>query len=143
MLDGILAISGEPGLYKLVSQNNKGIIVECIETQKRSPAYATNKISSLKDIAIYTEEEEMPLEELLLKIKEHSQSTAVLNEGKISNDMIKSYFKEVLPNYDEDRVYVSDMKKVFKWYNLLLKQDMLKEIENEATSEEDKQSEEK
>ncbi len=125
MLKGILAISGEPGLYKMVSQTKNGIIVESIETQKRIPAYATNKISSLEDIAIFTEDDEVPLKDIFLNIKEHANGDVVL-QNKASNQDIKSYFKEILPNYDEDRVYVSDMKKVFKWYNLLQSKDLLK-----------------
>jgi len=134
MLKGILAISGEPGLYKMVSQAKNGIIVESIETQKRIPAYATNKISSLEDIAIFTEDDEVPLKDIFLNIKTKSNGTEILTQ-KPSNQEIKSYFKEILPNYDEDRVYVSDMKKVFKWYNLLQSKDLLVEPIGDSTEE--------
>jgi len=128
MLKGILAISGEPGLYKLVSQIKNGIIVESIETKKRIPTYATNKISSLEDIAIFTDDDEVPLKDIFLNIKSKANGAEVMTE-KPSNQDVKKYFEEILPNYDEDRVYVSDMKKVFRWYNILSKEDLLKEIE--------------
>lgn len=140
MLKGILAISGEPGLYKMVSQIKNGIIVESIETKNRIPTYATNKISSLEDIAIFTEDEEVPLKDIFLKIKEISNGEMAMDK-KPSNGEIKKYFKDVLPTYDEDRVYVSDMKKVFRWYNILVKEDLLNTIEEveeekvEATKE--------
>ena len=127
MLEGILAISGEPGLYKMVSQIKNGIIVESIETKKRIPTYATNKISSLEDIAIFTEDDEVPLKDIFLNIKAKANGVETLK--KASNQEIKNYFKEILPTYDEDRVYVSDMKKVFRWYNILVKEDMLNEVE--------------
>lgn len=135
MLKGILAISGEPGLYKMVSQAKNGIIVESIETQKRIPAYATNKISSLEDIAIFTEDDEVPLKDIFLNIKTKSNGSEAISH-KASNNEIKSLFKEILPNYDEDRVYVSDMKKVFRWYNILAKQDLLIETKEEEVVEE-------
>lgn len=135
MLKGILAISGEPGLYKLVSQIKNGIIVESIETKKRLPTYATNKISSLEDIAIYTENDEVSLKDIFLKIKAKANGGEAL-ANKVSNQEIKNYFKEVLPGYDEDRVYVSDMKKVFRWYNILVKENILEEVKNEVSTEE-------
>ena len=135
MLKGILAISGEPGLYKLVSQIKNGIIVESIETKKRIPSYATNKISSLEDIAIFTDEDEVPLKDIFLNIKSKANGTEIMN-NKPSNQDIKKYFEEILPNYDEDRVYVSDMKKVFRWYNILSKEDLLEEIQESEQKEE-------
>ncbi len=135
MLEGILAISGEPGLYKMVSQTKTGIIVESIETKKRIPAYATNKISSLEDIAIFTEVEEVPLKEVFKSIKTNTKVSELI-ANKMDNNLIKSCFKEILPEYDEDRVYISDMKKVFKWYNILDNNDLLKE----DTPKEDHQS---
>jgi len=132
MLKGILAISGESGLYKMVSQTKNGIIVESIETQKRISANASNKISSLEDIAIYTDDEEVPLEDIFINIKTKAKGADVISHTAPTNEL-KSYFKEILPNYDEDRVYVSDMKKVFRWYNILSSQNML-----EVKKEDDK-----
>ena len=124
MLKGILAISGEAGLFKMISQTKNGIVVESIETQKRIAANATNKISSLEDIAIFTDEEEVPLADVFKSIKAKVDKGSIISLKASANE-IKSYFKEVLPNYDEDRVYTSDMKKVFKWYSLLSSQNML------------------
>jgi len=128
MLKGILAISGEAGLYKMVSQSKNGIIVESIETQKRIPAYATNKISALEDIAIFTEDEEVPLKDIFINIKNKFGGKEAISH-KVPNQEIKTFFKEILPNYDEDRVYVSDMKKVVRWYNILANQNLLEEPE--------------
>ena len=136
MLKGILAISGEAGLFKMISQTKNGIVVESIETKKRIAANATNKISSLEDIAIFTDEEEVPLADVFKSIKAKVDSGSVISP-KASAKELKTYFKEVLPDYDEDRVYTSDMKKVFKWYNLLSAQNMLdfsdKKEEKEST----------
>ena len=124
MLKGILAISGEAGLFKMISQTKNGIVVESLETKKRIAANATNKISSLEDIAIFTDEEEVPLADVFKSIKAIVDGGSVISPKASANE-IKSYFKEVLPDYDEDRVYTSDMKKVFKWYNLLSAQNLL------------------
>ena len=132
MLKGILSISGKPGLFKLVSQMEKGIIIESIETKKRESAYASHKISTLEDIAIFTEAEEVLLKEVFKKIKIKTSGKEAIHH-KSPDKEIKKYFAEILPNYDEDRVYVSDMKKVFRWYNILLKHDML----NEETKKEE------
>ncbi len=135
MLKGILSISGEPGLFKLVSQAKSGIIVESIETKKRMAATATNKISSLQDIAIFTDDEEVLLKEVFKKIKEKSAQSEVVTH-KSDDKAIKSFFKEVLPNYDVNRVYISDMKKVFRWYNILAAHDLLNEPTESETQNE-------
>lgn len=120
MLKGILAISGYPGLYKLVTQTNNGIIVESLETKKRMPAYATHKISALEDIAIYTEEEEVGINNVFKNIFEYQKGEQSISHKSSSNEL-KSYFDKVLPDYDKDRVYVSDIKKIISWYNILHK----------------------
>ena len=125
MLKDILSISGHSGLFKLIAQSSKGIIVESLETHQKMPVYFTSKVSALEDIAIFTEDEEVPLEQIFEKIykMENKQQTTVTS--KSSNDEIKEYFSDILPAYDKERVYVSDMKKVLKWYNILLEQNML------------------
>lgn len=125
MLKDILAISGYPGLYKLVAQNQKSIIVEALDTKKRIPVYQTTKVSALEDIAIYTTEEEVPLVTILEKIAKIENKAACSVQKTASNNDIKEYFEDVLPDYDKDRVYVSDMKKVLSWYNILHAQNML------------------
>lgn len=126
MLETILAISGKPGLYKLVSRGNRSLIVETLdEVKKRMPAFATDKVISLADIAMYTDEGEVPLREVLnsLKKKEKGQLSA-FDYKKASREELASYFAEILPNYDRDRVYPADIKKLVSWYNLLVKADM-------------------
>lgn len=136
-LKGILAISGHQGLYKLISQAKNSIIVESLTEKTRMPAYASTKISALEDIAIYTDEEEVPLKVVFKNMFEKEKGKQAINH-KASNDEIKSYFEEVLPTYDKDRVYVSDMKKIINWYNILHQVDLLnvKEVEHEKATEE-------
>lgn len=126
MLKDILSISGHAGLYKLVAQSSRSIIVESLETKQRIPVYFTSKVSALEDIAIYTEDEELPLSQVFEKIYKMENKGETSVSAKSSNEDIKDYFGDILPNYDKERVYVSDMKKVLTWYNILLKQNVLK-----------------
>lgn len=139
MLKGILSISGYSGLYKMISQGKNSIIVESLEDGKRMPAYATSKISALEDIAIFTEEKEVPLADVFKSIFEKENGQACIS-GKIQDSEIKKYFESVLPEYDKTRVYVSDMKKVLNWYNQLVKHDLMhfnaNEEENSPVEEE-------
>lgn len=130
MLKDILAISGKPGLFKFISQGRNGIIVESLEDGKRMNAFASVKMSSLEDIAIYTNEEELPLAEVFKKINEKEGERECISH-KSSPDELKNYFQTILPDYDEERVYVSDIKKVMQWYNLLLGYKMLNFEEEE------------
>jgi len=142
MLKDILAISGQPGLCKLVSNTKNGIIVENLETGKRMPAYATAKVSALEDIAIYTEDgEDKPLAEVLKNIRDKESGAQAISH-KSSSEELKKYFEEVMPDYDKDRVYVSDIKKVIQWYNILQKLnmlDILDEEEKDSSKEEAKE----
>lgn len=131
MLKGILAISGQPGLFKLVAEAKNSIIVESLLTGKRIPAYSTAKISALADISVFTETGEVQLTELFKKIKECGKDIS----SKASNNEIKAFFEEVLPEYDKDRVYVSDMKKIIQWYQLLSDKNLLTETEAEKVEE--------
>lgn len=131
MLKGILSISGQPGLFKLVTETKNSIIVESLLTGKRIPAYSTSKISTLSDISIFTETGEILLTELFVRVKKSGK----LISPKASTDEIKAFFGEVLPEYDKDRVYVSDMKKILQWYQLLSDQNLLIEPEEEKTEE--------
>jgi hypothetical protein len=134
MLKGILAISGQPGLFKMVAESKNNIIVESLETGKRMPAYSTSKISALEDIAIFTETEDMPLKEVFKAISEKEDGGKTINHKSSSKEM-RDYFGEVLPEYDRDRVYVSDIKKVLLWYNTLQEKNMLDFSEEEETEE--------
>ncbi len=140
MLKDILAISGQPGLFKIVSRGSNNLIVESLITGKRSPAYSSNKIIALEDIAIFSEDGEVPLKEILKAIAEKESNGEALSH-KASGNEIKAYFEEVLPEYDKDRVYVSDIKKVLQWYNTLQSKDMLN-FEKEESEQADEKSEE-
>jgi hypothetical protein len=124
-LTGIIAISGKPGLFKVVAQGKNNIIVESLEDRKRFPAYASDRISALDDISIYTYDEDKPLKEIYTTIYEKEKGGTTISHkedlGKLSG-----YLLEVLPNYDQERVYPSDVKKLFQWYNLLHKAGELK-----------------
>ena len=119
-LDKILAIGGKPGLYRLVTQTRSGFVAESLTDGKKLSVGIAGNVSVLSEIAIYTLEEELPLRALFEKIqaKENGQKASV--DPKAGKLALEEYFFEVLPNYDEDRVYPSDMKKVVQWYNLLL-----------------------
>lgn len=129
-LSGIISISGKPGLFKVVAQAKNNIIVESLIDGKRVPAYSTDKISALEDISIYTYEEDKPLAEVYQAIYDKENGGSVLSHKESLNKLTK-YLLEVLPNYDAERVYTSDIKKLFQWYNILHKADALKVEEKE------------
>ncbi len=133
-LTGIIAISGRPGLFKVVAQGKNNIIVESLIDNKRFPAYATDKISALDDISIYTYDDDAPLR-TLLKAVYKKEGGKECPSHKEDLTVLKSYLLEILPNYDQERVYPSDVKKMFQWYNLLQKSGNLKLIEKEEVSE--------
>ncbi len=117
-LDKILAISGKPGLYELKTQTRSGFLAESLLDGKKISVSIRNNVSVLSEIAIYTFTEEVPLREIFKKIQEKEGGEQAISH-KESKDKLEAYFGEVLPDYDEDRVYVSDMKKVIQWYNIL------------------------
>lgn len=118
-LKEILAISGQPGLYKYVAQSTRGVIVESLIDGKRMNAASNSKVSALTEISIFTEGEDIALAEVFSKIYAHTGGKEAISH-KESPEAIKAYFAEVLPEYDRDRVHVSDMKKVFSWFNILV-----------------------
>lgn len=135
MLKEILSISGKPGLYKLVSNSSNAIIVESIIDGKRFPAYSNSKIISLEDISIYTEDEDMPLKNIMKRMFDKANGAVILNH-KEDTKKILTYFEEVVPEYDKDRVYISDMRKIVQWYNLLVGKQLLSfEEEKEEKTE--------
>ncbi len=145
MLKGILSISGQSGLFKLVAESKNNIIVESLETKKRMPVYSTVKVSALEDIAIYTETGDVPLSEVFKAISEKENGGAAISP-KSSAPELKRYFEQVIPEFDKERVYISDIKKVILWYNSLLEKDLLDFTESEEvsnSSEEDKTESEK
>lgn len=142
MLKDILAISGQQGLFKMVSKGNNSVIVESLLNGKRFPAHSANKIISLEDIAIFTDSEEVPLMKVMKNIAEKEDFKKSIDH-KSSGNVLKSYFAEILPDYDEDRVYVSDMKKVIQWYNILQEKDMLNFEEEKAEGDSKEETEAK
>lgn len=130
-LDKILSISGKPGLHKIVTQTRNGFVVESLIDQKKVSVNIHSNISVLSEIAIYTLTEELPLREVLKKIRDKEDSKQTSISHKDSKDKLEEYFFEVLPNYDEDRVYASDIKKIVQWYNLLQKHNMLDALEED------------
>ena len=133
-LKEILAITGKKGLYKVVSHEKNRIIVESLIDKTKMPVFSSSRPSSLENITIFTEEEDMPLEKVFKKIFEATQGGKV-QENRIANDVeMKKYMAEILPEYDKTRVHVSDMKKLFAWYNILQECNLLSfDEENEET----------
>ncbi len=139
-LKDILSISGEPGLFKFVAQGRNAIIVEHLETKKRRTAYGSAKVNSLEDISIFTEKEDLPLGKVFDLIYEKEKGGPAV-DSKSDANKLKAYFEEVLPEYDKNRVYVSDMKKVVVWYNILQKLGQLIKDEPESPKDDKKESE--
>lgn len=119
MLSKILSVSGRPGLYKLISTNKNMNIVEGLSDGKRIPVYTQEKVVALSDVSIYTNDEDTPLREVFTKIKEKENGKQVSMGSKSSNKDYFAYLQEVLPDYDKDKVYASDIKKLISWYNIL------------------------
>lgn len=138
MLKTILSITGRPGLYKLVSSGKNMIIVESVsEDKKRFPVYASEKVISLSDIAMYTDETEVPLGKVLQTMLEKEKGDRVsLEVKKASGDQLRGYLAEILPNFDRERVYTGDIKKLITWYNLLIANGITDFEEPEAKAEE-------
>lgn len=121
MLKTILSITGKPGLYRLVSHAKNMLIVESLADKRRVPAYAKDKVVSLGDIAMYTTDTEVPLHEVFTNMKNKENGNPVsLSPIKASTEELRNYLAEVLPNYDRDRVYPSDIRKLIAWYNILI-----------------------
>jgi hypothetical protein len=124
ILKDILAISGESGLFKFIAQGKNAIIVEHLETKKRSSAFSSAKVSSLEDIAIFTEKEDLPLGKVFDLIQEKGNGGPAI-DSKVDSEKLRKWFEEILPDYSKDKVYTSDIKKVAHWYNILHKLDLL------------------
>jgi len=135
MLKGILSVSGQSGLFKLVAESKNNIIVESLETLKRMPVHSTSKVSALEDIAIYTENGDVPLKDVFKAISEKENGGPAVSP-KASEHELKAYFEKVVPEYDKDRVYISDIKKVLSWYNTLQQKELLDFSETEGEKKE-------
>ncbi len=121
MLKSILAITGKPGLFKLITRGQNMLIVESLLDGKRMPTTIRDRVVSLADISMFTTDEDKPLSEVLTALKEKCNGEKCsFDAKKADNDQLRSFFREVLPNYDEERVYPSDIRKLVNWYNILI-----------------------
>jgi hypothetical protein len=133
-LSGLIAISGYPGLYKVVAQAKNGVIVESLLDGKRMPAYTHYRISGLEDISMFTTDDDKPLAEVFYNIYKKENGGPCIS-AKASAAEHAAYLKSVLENYDQERVHASDIKKLFSWYNLLQEKSMLKEKAQDSGEE--------
>ena len=138
MLRTVLTVAGKPGLYKLVSSGRNMLIVEAIDaTKKRMPIHGVDKVVSLGDIAMYTDDEEVPLWQVLENVKTKCEGAAcAIDYKKASNEELADFFAEVLPNYDRDRVYMSHVRKLIQWYNIIVEANLTDFVPEEAEAEE-------
>lgn len=120
MIQGILSLSGKPGLYRLVSRGKNTLIVENLQTGKRMPVYPHDKVISLADIAIYTEGEDMPLGDVLDKVKTATDGQPIDLKKFATDAELREYFATILPEFDRERVYTTDIRKLFSWYNIMI-----------------------
>ncbi|UCE92778.1 MAG: DUF5606 domain-containing protein [Flavobacteriaceae bacterium] len=139
-LEKVIAISGKPGLFEIISQSKAGVIVESLSDKKRFPVNSLHNISTLNDIAIYTYEEEIPLKQVFCSIFDKEEGKETINPKSSKNDLL-SYFAEVLPDFDQERVYASNIKKILSWYNSLVTANfdfpgLKAELEEDNTEEE-------
>ncbi len=133
-LKKIITISGDPDLFKLITNTHKGIIVESITTKKRQQAFASQRVNSLEDIAVYTDNDEIKLAEVFVKMYKYLDGKQALDPKKQAGE-IKQFFEDFFPEYDRDRVKFSAMKKIIKWYNLLNEYNLIDDKIEEKTDE--------
>lgn len=134
-LTGIIAVSGISGLSKVVAKTKNGIVCESLADKKRFPVQGSDKISALEDISVYTEEGEKPLKEIFATIKDTEAGKQISVDLKGDSKKLREYFTKIVPNFDQERVYNSDIKKLLSWYNILLSADLLVEEVKENTTE--------
>lgn len=136
MLKTILSIAGRPGLFRLVNRGKNMLIVEAIATGKRTPAYAHDKVISLGDISIYTNDGDIPLGEVLEKVKVANNGAEIDIKAIGDDQAVRDYFETILPSYDQEKVYTTDIKKLLTWYNLLLAAGISEFVEKEESEAE-------
>ncbi len=134
MLSKILSVSGKPGLYRLISTGKNLNVVESLLNGKRLPLYITEKLIALSDISIYTDEKDVPLREVFKKMQEKENGNKTSVSTKASSKELFSYFEEILPDYDKERVYASDIKKIISWYNIVVENNI--DLDEEAPESE-------
>src|ERR1035437_808689 len=140
-LSKILSIAGKPGLFKLVAQSKNGLIVESLIDGKKVNAFMNEKISSLEEISIFTSNEDMALKEVLRNMYTQTNGQKTIDH-KSDDKAVKAFFGQAIPDYDQERVYVSHMRKVIGWYNLLLEKGMLDFAEEVTESKSEERAEE-
>lgn len=140
-LSKILSIAGKPGLFKMVSQSKSGLIVESLLDGKRIPAFSHERISSLEEISIFTEVDDIPLKDVFQAIFKKEDGKKTISHKSAANDL-KAFMESILPDYDKERVYVSDIKKLVNWYNLLVEKELIDLEDNEEETKSEKNSEE-
>lgn len=143
MIKGIIAITGKPGLYKLLSRSKNALIVEDLRTGKRQPAYNHEKVISLADISIYTDGGDEPLPEVLEKVAAFTEGKPVDVKAFADDAALREYFGQILPEFDRDRVYTTDIKKLFSWYNQLIAAGITKFKDDEIAQDEAAEAAEK
>lgn len=137
MLREILAITGKPGLFKIISQGNKVLLVEDLKTKKRFPAHARDKVVSLGDIAMYTDSGDKPLGEILDLVYAHNEGKPIDVKKLVADGGLREEFEAVIPDFDKERVYNNDIKKLFTWYNILIEEGYTKFTEEEEKKDEE------
>lgn len=143
MLREILAITGKPGLFRIVSQGNRMLLVEELKSKKRFPAHSRDKVVSLGDIAMYTDSGDKPLGEILDLVYAHNGSKEVEVKKLIAEGKLRDEFEAIIPDFDKERVYDNDIKKLFTWYNILLEAGMTKFTDDNTPEEETESTEAK
>ncbi len=139
-LSEIIAVSGQSGLYKTIAQSKNSVIVESVVDKKRMPVYATQRVHTLEAISIYCTDKDMPLGEVFKKVSEKEKKGATPVDHKADEPELLKYFGEVLPEFDKERVHISDVRKLIQWYNILQKADMLNFDEVKAEEGEEAKS---
>ena len=139
-LEGIINVSGKPGLFKVISKSNNTVIIESLTDKKRTAIYSHNQANLLNEIGVYTYNDTVPISDIFTKIAEKTSCGPSINHKSSKNDLI-NFFREILPEYDEDRVYISDIKKVIQWYNIMQSVDLIKIQKNKKENKKEETNE--
>lgn len=139
-LEGIINVSGKPGLFKVISKSNNTVIIESLTDKKRTAIYSHNQANLLNEIGIYTYNDTVPISDIFTKIAEKTSCGPSINHKSSKDDLI-NFFREILPEYDEDRVYISDIKKVIQWYNIMQSVDLIKIQKNKNKNKKEETNE--
>ena len=139
-LEGIINVSGKPGLFKVISKSNNTVIIESLTDKKRTAIYSHNQANLLDEIGIYTYNDTVPISDIFIKIAEKTSCGPSINHKSSKDDLI-NFFREILPEYDEDRVYISDIKKVIQWYNIMQSVNLIKIQKNKNENKKEETNE--